>query len=463
MGVVIRYHARWVLPIALPPLEHATVVVAEDGRLHYVGPRAGAPPGSDYELGDAILLPGLVNAHCHLELTAMRGFLEGLDFHQWILRLTTAKRAVLSRADLLDAARHGLSEGIRAGITTYADTCDSGVAFDAMLERGVRGIMYQEVFGPDPVQCERSMRELRDKVAALQPRQTALVRLGISPHAPYTVSDALFRAASAYARQSALPMAIHIAESVHESDLVERGAGVFAEGLRDRGIGVVPRAASPVQLLDRLGVLDEARPLLIHCVRLREGDVATIALSGCGVAHCPASNAKLGHGVAPLRELLDADVPVGLGSDSVASNNRMAILEEARLAALMQGARLAQIDAITARDSLALATLQGARALGIDDRVGSLEVGKDADLAAFDLRNARAAPLHDPETAAVHALAGCDAVMVAVQGRVLVDRGTLLGEDPTLGARVQAAADRLGAWIHEQGGVTPRPAPSLTR
>lgn len=463
MGVVMRYHARWVLPIVSPPLENATVAVGEDGRLRYVGPRAGAPPGTDYDLGNAVLLPGLVNAHCHLELTAMRGFLEGLDFREWILRLTTAKRTVLSRDDLLDAARHGLSEGVRAGITTYADTCDSGVAFDAMLERGVRGIMYQEVFGPDPAQCEQSMRELREKVATLQPRQTALVRLGISPHAPYTVSDALFRAASAYARQSALPMAIHIAESALESDLVERGVGAFADGLRARGIVVGPRAASPVQLLDRLGVLDEVLPLLIHCVRLREGDVATIALSGCGVAHCPASNAKLGHGIAPLRELLDAGVPVGLGSDSMASNNRMSILEEARLAALLQGARLAHIDAITARDALALATMHGARALGLDDRVGSLEVGKDADLAVFDLGCARATPLHEPETAVVHALSGCDAVLVTVQGRIVLERGTLIGEDPTLAARVQTSAGRLGAWLGQHGGVTPLPATSPTR
>jgi len=463
MGILTNHHARWVLPVATEPVRDGTVSVAEDGCIAYVGPRDDAPAGIDHDLGDALLMPGLVNAHSHLELTAMRGFLEGLNFRAWILRLTTSKRAVLTRDDLLDAARQGIAEGLRAGITTYADTCDSGVAFDAMLEWGVRGVMYQEVFGPDPAQCDASMAELRAKIEAMRPRETSLVRLGISPHAPYTVSDALFRAAAAYARADALPMAIHIAESEVETDLVAGGRGHFADALRKRGIVVAPRARSPIQLLERLGVLDDARPLLIHCVQLLEGDIAAIALAGCGVAHCPASNAKLAHGIAPLRELMDARVAVGLGSDSVASNNRMSILEEARLAALFQGARLTRIDAVRAGEALALATIGGARAIGLDDRVGTLEVGKEADLAAFDLRCARAAPLHDPETAAVHALSGCDAIFVAVRGRTLVERGRLVGEDAAVQERVQDSADRLAAWMSLQGSEPPSPPLSATR
>jgi cytosine/adenosine deaminase-related metal-dependent hydrolase len=459
-----RYHARWVLPITAPPVADGCVAVDDAGRIAYVGPRDGAPAGEDRDLGDALLLPGLVNAHCHLELTGMRGFLEGLGFREWILRLTTAKRAVLGREDLLDAARLGVAEGLRAGITAYADTCDSGVAFDAMLEAGVRGVMYQEVFGPDPAQCERSMAELRAKVDALRPRETALVRVGISPHAPYTVSDALFAAAAAYSSEAALPMAIHIAESELESALVERGDGDFADGLRQRGIEVAPRAVSPVQLLERLEVLARARPLLIHGVRLRDGDVQAVARHACAVAHCPASNAKLGHGIAPLRELLDAGIVVGLGSDSVASNNRMAILEEARLAALFQSARLGRPDVVPAEEALALATIGGARAIGIDDRVGSLEPGKDADLAAFSLGGIHAAaPTLDPVAAAVHALSATPASFVAVAGRVLVEDGRLVRAHAGVAERVQRAADRLGAWLADQRGSVPVPPASATR
>jgi 5-methylthioadenosine/S-adenosylhomocysteine deaminase len=149
---VIRYHARFVVPITSAPVANGAVAV-DGNRITYVGPTDSGPPGEVTNLGDAVLMPGLVNAHCHLELTAMRGFLEDLDFRNWIVRLTTAKRSVFSRDMLLDAARYGVAEGLRHGITAYGDTCDSGVAFDAMHECGVRGIMYQEVFGPDPAQC----------------------------------------------------------------------------------------------------------------------------------------------------------------------------------------------------------------------------------------------------------------------------------------------------------------------
>lgn len=427
------------------------VVAVEGERIAYVGRAAGAPAGEERDLGHAMLLPGLVNAHSHLELTAMRGFLEDLDFRSWILRLTTAKRSVLSRDMLLDSARLGVAEGLSRGITTFADTCDSGVAFDAMCEFGVRGIMYQEVFGPDPTQCGGSLLELQRKIDRIRPLETRLVRVGVSPHAPYTVSDTLFSAVARYARDAELPIAIHIAESQVEQDLVVHGTGSFAEGLRARGIPVAPRARSPIALLSALGVLD-ARPLLIHCVRVDELDVATIAEARCAVAHCPASNAKLAHGVAPLATLLSSGVRVGLGSDSVASNNRMDILEEARLAVLFQRARIGAPTAIPASLALSLATLDGARALGLDRDIGSLEVGKAADLTAFPL--GVAGPVFDPEMHAVLALPGTRASFVAVAGRERVRDGRLLDEDPSLGERVQRTADALDGWLRSEQGRT---------
>jgi 5-methylthioadenosine/S-adenosylhomocysteine deaminase len=445
---MIRYHARWVIPVTSPPIAGGTVAV-EGERIAYVGSRERAPPGEDVDLGNVLLLPGLVNVHCHLELTAMRGFLEELDFGDWILRLATAKRAVLTSLDMLgDAARLGIAEGLRAGVTTYGDTCHSGVVIDALRDCGVRGIMYQEVFGPDPAQCEASMGELREQVDAARTLETPLVRVGISPHAPYTVSDDLYEAATRFALDERLPMALHIAEAELESLLVEQGRGRFADGLRARGIAVQPRATSSVALLDRLGVL-EARPLLIHCVRLADGDVERIARTGSAVAHCPAANAKLGHGVAPVRELLDAGVRVGLGSDSVASNNRMDLLEDARLAALFQNARQARHDAMPASEALRLATLGGAEALSVGSRVGSLEAGKDADLAAFSLDAVHAVPVHDPQAAALYALRGTDARFVAVAGRVLVRDGIVSGPaaDPELIGRVQGQANALQGWL----------------
>src|SRR5258706_1467261 len=294
----MRYHARWVLPITQPPIENGTVLEA-DGLITYVGPRSDAPPGQDHDLGESILLPGLVNAQRTLELTAMRGFLEDLCFSDWIDKLRQSRNEIMDTEALLDSARFGIVEGVEAGITTYADTCSSGVVMQAMREAGVRGIMFQEVFGPDPAQAVMAMRELEGRIETLLLEQTDLVKLGVSPHAPYTVSDPLYDAAADFANSRQLPLAMHIAESEPEVDLVTRGTGDFAERWQRRGIAVSPRARSAIALLEQRGLLDRG-PLLIHCVRVDAEDIATMARHHCAVAHCPASNAKFGHGIAPL-------------------------------------------------------------------------------------------------------------------------------------------------------------------
>jgi 5-methylthioadenosine/S-adenosylhomocysteine deaminase len=440
----MRYHARWVLPITQPPIENGTVVES-DGVITYVGPRAAAPPGDDYDLGDAILLPGLINTHTHLELTAMRGFLENCRFTEWIDKLRQSRNEVMSDEMLLDSARFGVIEGLGAGITTYADTCSSGVAMRAMNELGVRGIMYQEVFGPDPEQSDAAMRELEDRIDKLKVEQTDLVALGVSPHAPYTVSDRLYRAAAEFANSRRLPLALHIAESQAEYDIVANARGDFAERWERRGIAVTRRARSPIELLDRHGALDRG-PLLIHCVRVDDADMEIIARRRCAVAHCPASNAKFGHGIAPLLPLVAAGIRVGIGSDSVASNNRMDILDEARLAVLIHRAATQRHDAFGAHQALELATIGGARALGIDSHVGSLETGKDADLAAFRTDIARTTPLGDPYSAAIFALPGRPAELVTVRGRVLVEGGRARSGDAALGQRVREVGTALASW-----------------
>ena len=444
---MIRYRARWVVPICSPPIAEGVVVV-DGAEITYVGDTDGAPAGTDVDLGDALLMPGLVNAHTHLELTAMRGFLEDLDFRCWILRLTNARRAVLDRDALLDSARYGLEEGLRAGITSYADTSESGVVMQAMREAGVRGVMYQEVFGPDPAQCGESIAALREKISGLRYLETPLVRVGISPHAPYTVSDDLFRAAAQLARELSLPMAIHVAESELEQTLIVDASGPLADGLRRRGIAVETRASSPVRLLGDLGVL-AVSPLLIHCVRVNANDLQLIADSRSSVAHCPASNAKLGHGIAPLDEMLAAGIIVGLGSDSMASNNRMDILGEARLALLTQRARIGSWETPESVDVLELATLGGARAIGIDSLVGSLEPGKRADLAAFPL--AGVGPIQDPISAAIFSIAGARADFVSVAGKPLVRGGALIAPRAGLGQRMQSLADSLDDWLVSGG------------
>lgn len=449
-GRLTVYRAAWVLPVAADPVRDGAVMVDADGLIAAVGPAAAVTPpeGADVvELGRAALLPGLVNVHAHPELAMFRGALEDLRFRDWILRLVGAKRAALTDADYHAAARWTLAECLRAGITTVAATEMSAAGFAALRQAGMRGLVYREVFGPDPAQCDASMAELRDAVEALRREETDLVRVGVSPHAPYTVSDALFRAVGDYALAERLPVAIHASESQAEHALVTRGDGDFAPGLRARGIETPVRGASTVEMLDRLGVL-RTRPLLIHSVLLEGDDIARMADAGCVVAHCPVANAKLGHGAAPVAEMRAAGIPVGLGTDSVGSNNRLDLLEEARIASLLQRARLRAHDEMPPADLLRLVTLDGARALDLDARVGTLEPGKEADLCAVSLAGVHASPVHDPVAAVFHAARGTDVVLTAVRGRVLYRDGRVTTLDEAAdGAAVEDAAARLRAVL----------------
>ena len=440
------YAARWVLPIVAPPIADGAVAVDADGRIAWVGPRADAPAAPVEELGDAALLPGLVNVHTHLELTAMRGLLEMPDFFAWIRTLTRARAEVLADADLLDGARLGVAEGLAAGITTYADTTASGAPMRALVELGARGIVYQEVFGPAAEQREGALAGLRAAVARLRALETPLVRVGVSPHAVYSVHEELLVDACGWAAAHDLPVAIHVSESAAEIGFLRDGSGPFADFLRGRGIPVAPRAHSPVHLLAELGVAAAARPLLIHGVQFDGSDVALAAHYDCPVAHCPASNAKLGHGVAPLRALLDAGVRVGLGTDSVASNNRLDLLDEARVAVLLHRGHHASAGRLTADEALWLATQGGARALGLADRVGALAPGLDADLAAFRLDDLRTIGAGDPAAALVHAAAGRPAALTVVRGEVRARDGRVVDLDPALPARVAAVGERLRRW-----------------
>jgi 5-methylthioadenosine/S-adenosylhomocysteine deaminase len=296
------------------------------------------------------------------------------------------------------------------------------------------------------------MRQLRARVAALRVHATELVQVGVSPHAVYSVHEELLLDACAWALGEGLPLAMHVSESAAEIEFLREGSGPFADFLRGRGIPVARRAHSPVHLLAELGIAATARPLLIHGVRFDASDVALAAHYDCPVAHCPASNAKLGHGVAPLLALLESGVRVGLGSDSVASNNRMDVLDEARLASLFQRAREGRHDLLPAARALELATAGGARALGLDGEVGTLEVGKAGDLAAFSLGDPRTAPAFTPEDTLVWALAGRSASLTVVAGRELVRDGALVtARDDDL-ASVADVARALGGWNREDSG-----------
>ena len=359
-------------PITAPPIQDGAVVIDGTGRIAAVGPhaRVPTPPGSTVlEFRDALLLPGLINCHTHLELTHLAGHNSERDFAAWIRRIRELKDATPPE-EFTAAALRGVRDCWAAGVTAVADTGSTGAAARALAELGGRGVVYQEVFGPDPARCDQSMSELRAALDALAPYAGATVRLGVSPHAPYTVSEPLYRAVAALARERGLPLALHLAESEAETLFVRDGAGPFAEAHRTRGIAVTARGASPVKFLADRRLLT-ADSLCIHCVQLDDTDIRTLAQSGAAVAHCPRSNAAHGHGRAPLARLRAAGVRVGLGTDSAVSVGDVNLVAEAAAAGL------------SGDEAWRALTLDGARALGWDNEIGSLEVGKAADLAVF--------------------------------------------------------------------------------
>ncbi len=370
-----RLSADWVLPIEGDPIALGALLVDDEGRIIKVGPEADVPHPEDIvneHFSGAALIPGLVNAHTHLELTELAGRLPEDDFPTWIRRIRELK-AALSPAEFLKAARRGLRDCYAAGVTTIADTGDSGAAIEVLDEYGGSGIAYLEVFGPHPADAGDRLAELQERVATLRRFASERVRIGVSPHAPYTVSGPLYRAVARWARDESIPLAVHLAESEAECRLLEEAEGAFAEAWRARGIPLPSLPGrSPVAWLDEHGVLGEST-LCIHLVRVSEADLARLHGRRCGVAHCPRANRRHGHGNAPLARFLATGLCVGMGTDSAASLAPPDLLAEARTAC-----SLASLDA---EQGLELCTLGAARAIGLSREVGSLQATKWADCA----------------------------------------------------------------------------------
>jgi len=444
---IVRLRARWVLPTAHSLIEDGEVVV-EGERIADVRPRPAGAVGGDAirEFPDAVLLPGLVNAHTHLDYTVMRGLLDDDAFFPWVRALVGLSEALIP-ADWEVSALVGAMDAAAGGATTVADCSPHGAAARALSAVGLRGLVYQEVFG---IGAEPVVSEALDALAArLRSLQTATaggrIRLGVSPHALYTVRPDLLRAVCAWARDEGLPVCIHAAESRAEEELVRHGSGPIAESLARRGIDWRPSGASPLQHLLRHGALAPGT-LLVHGVRVDNGDARRVAEAGCAWVHCPKSNAKLANGVARLATLRGphGDVPVGLGSDSVVSNNAMDMFEEMRFAVLAQRAMTMDPHALTAKEVLEMATLGGARALGMAQEIGSLEAGKQADIVAVRLDRAHAWPVHDPQSAVVYTARGSDVAATFVAGEPVVERGRALRPNRRrIGRRARAAAERV--------------------
>ncbi len=371
--------ADWVLPVDGPPIKGGRVRF-EDGVLVEVGTGR-----ADRHFADAAIVPGFVNAHSHLEYSVYAGFGDGMPFGPWI-ELHMERKGRLSPEEMLAVARRGVADSLASGITTTADYAFAGVAATAAAEHGLRAIVYLEVFGGDPSGAQRQFDEKRARL-----EESPLVRIGVSPHAPYSCSLAVYR----WCLSLGIPVGTHLAESANENEWLEHGTGPLA--------AIAPILQPPTGLR-AVGTLEPVLGpdlLCAHCVEVDQAEIDLLAERHTPVAHCPRSNALLGCGIAPLTDLRAAGVVVGLGTDSPASAPSFDIFEEMRAAIYAARGRERRADALLAEDALRLATLEAARAVGLDAQVGTLTPGKRADLAVVSLAESPYHPVEDPAAAVV--------------------------------------------------------------
>jgi cytosine/adenosine deaminase-related metal-dependent hydrolase len=400
--------ADWVLPVSGPPIENGAVVV-EEGGIVAVGRAAELGQGEHYP--GAAILPGFVNAHSHLEYAVYAGFGDGLAFVPWIV-LHTERKARLETEDMEDVARLGAAECLASGITTVGDASFRGAAATACAELGLRAIVYLEVFGRGLEQIVTRFEAHRDRIADLLSDR---VQLGISPHAAYTCSLELYQAC----RSLGLPLVTHLAEGANEDDWIVRGEGEFAPFA---DLLARPLETTAIRALAEAGLLD-ARVLAVHCVTADAEEIELLARHNVAVAHCPRSNALLGCGVAPLRELRAAGLRVGLGTDSPASTPSFDMFDELRAAVYLARAREGDPSALGAEEALELATLGSAQALGLAGEIGSLEPGKRADLTVVSLEGSPFVPWEDPAAAVVLGGSPDRVLTTLVEGQVRYARG----------------------------------------
>jgi 5-methylthioadenosine/S-adenosylhomocysteine deaminase len=393
-------------------------------------------------LGKA-LIPGLINSHTHIPMTLLRGLADDLRLDVWLLGyMMPVEREFVSPEFCKTGAQLACAEMIRGGITCFADMYyfEDAVA-EAVAEAGMRAVCSQTVLkfpSPDAESYEDSLSAARDFIERW--KDHPLITPAVAPHAPYTCTTEILNACTDLAKEFDVPLHIHIAETFQE-----------VEEWRDEyEMPVVP-------WIKKLGLL-EAKVIAAHCVHVDNGEIHTLEHAGAGVAHCPSSNLKLASGFAPVKDMLDTGVPVGVGTDGPSSNNDLDLFEEMRLASFIAKAITSDPTVLPARQVFEMATRMGARALHLGHLIGSIEEGKKADIALIDLNTAHNIPHfnRDPDAVysrLVYAAKTTDVTDVMVHGRWLMrDRDLLtLDEAPLIEAAAEYAS-QIDVFLTEREG-----------
>lgn len=391
-------------------------VAVRADRIVAVGTRAEIDrrfqPKQRLDRPDALIAPGLINTHTHAPMSLLRGLADDLPLQQWLEKFIFPAEAKNVTAGFARwGTRLACLEMMLSGTTTFADMYYfEDIIAEAVKEAGMRGVLGETIIGfpvPDAKTPADALRFTERFLARF--KGDPLIVPAVAPHAIYTNSDETLKASRALADRYGAPLLIHLSETKRENNDI-----------------LAKRKMSPTALLEELGVLN-GRTLAAHCVWVDDGDLRILKAHDTGVAHCPSSNTKLASGVAPVTKMLALDMAAGLGTDGPAgSNNDFDLLEEADLGAKMQKVTTGNPQAMPATAALEMATIRGARALGMEKEIGSLEAGKRADLITMRLDQPHAAPLYNVPSQMIYALKGCDVRDVMVNGRPIVRDGASL-------------------------------------
>lgn len=405
-------------------LSDSAVAIAGD-RIVAVGPTAEVEaryePKRTLDAAGRIVMPGLINAHGHAPMTLFRGLSDDRALMDWLRNyIFPAEAKFVDEAFVRAGTRLALLEMALGGTTTHVDMYyfEDAVA-DETAQAGLRGILGQAMVdfpAPDNKTWEATYAATEAFVAKWHDHP--LVTPAVAPHAPYTVSPDHLQAARKLADKYDVPIVIHLAETKHEEETI-----------------VGQYQATPVTHLDKLGLLSP-RVIAVHVVWPTDAELLTLKKKGVGVVHCPQSNMKLASGIAPIPKMLDLEIPVALGTDGAASNNDLDIWEEVDTAAKLHKVALLDPTIVSARQAVAMATIEGARAIHMADRIGSLEVGKLADLIIVDMDEPHQLPLYDVYSHLAYVTKASDVRTTIVGGQVIVedrqaktlDRGAILAE-----------------------------------
>ncbi|MDY2626211.1 MAG: amidohydrolase family protein [Coriobacteriales bacterium] len=442
--------ARYILPVSQPHIENGAVLV-RDGRIADVGYASDLkmryPEEKTRDFGLAAIMPGFVDLHTHLEYTALRGASPDVPYAPY-KNAVDEKAMLLSRQDWDDSALLGGLEAVASGITTVADITSTGASAAAVNAIGLRGMIYREAETMEKARIKRTIERADEDIHAWREAyDPQRITVGIGANTLYRCHPDLLAAIADYGSDGT-PVAVHVACSQEESDFVRYGSSPFSVHNHEleRGYGIdmppwLPTGVSPVRYVLNWGILDAPNVLAIHCVHVDDEDIEMLAERDVAIAFCPRCNAKLGMGVAPVGKYLKAGLRVGLGTDSPAASDSMDMIDEMRIGMLIQRSFGDKRNFITTNQMVRMATLDGARALKMEDRIGSLEPGKLADVIAIDLSNSHQAPTHFPDSAIVHTANQDNVIMTMVGGKILYENGTHKHRvDP---GRVKARAEEM--------------------